>query len=261
MVESRCSGVKLRYSSQNRIGQEIFANAFERIERHLLDRILSPGLTILDIGANLGFYSCLFAQRVGAAGRVIAFEPTPSTFNALQTNVRLNGYQDLIECHCCALSNTEGIAPMNTFPDSGGVYNSFGVSRTMDGNQPQDVIDVPTTTLDKYYREEDFRNGVFIKIDVEGFEYQVIQGGTHLLKTEDRVAMMVELYEPASQQCGSSTLDTLALLESFGFEAYRMTEAADLARFDSNSKRELAAGRLPPDVFFFKPAMRPQWIN
>ncbi len=261
MVESRCSGVRLRYSSRSRIGEEIFANAFERAERQLLDRILSPGMTILDIGANLGFYTCLFAQRVGPTGRVIAFEPTPSTFESLQSNVRLNGYQELIECHCCALSNTEGTASMNTFPESAGVYNSLGVTCPIDGSQPQDVIEVSTTTLDQFYRGQDFQNGVFVKIDVEGFEHQVIEGGANLLESEDNVAMMVELYEPASQQCGSSALDTLALLESYGFEAYSMTATATLSRFDATARRELTAGRLAPDVFFFKPAMRPDWIK
>jgi FkbM family methyltransferase len=253
--------VRLRYSSQSRISEELFSNAFERAERELLDRILRPGLTILDIGANLGFYSCLFAQRVGPTGRVMSFEPTPSTFDALQSNVRLNGYEDVIECHRCALSNVTGSASMNTFAESAGVYNSLGVTCAMDGSHPKEVIEVPTATLDQLCSPPDFPNGIFIKIDVEGFEHQVIEGGAKLLKDEQDVGLMVELYEPASQQCGSSTLDTVAYLESLGFEAFRMTDTAGLSRFDSAARRELAAGRLPPDVFFFKPAMRPRWVK
>jgi FkbM family methyltransferase len=191
----------------------------------------------------------------------MSFEPTPSTFDALQSNVRLNGYEDVIQCHRCALSNATGFASMNTFAESAGVYNSLGVTCAMDGSQPKEVIEVPTATLDQLCSSLSFPNGIFIKIDVEGFEHQVIEGGANLLKDEKNVALMVELYEPASQQCGSSALATLTLLASFGFEAYHMTEFASLHRIDSTARDELAAGRLAPDVFFFKPSMRPDWVN
>ncbi|QDV67254.1 arsenite S-adenosylmethyltransferase [Rosistilla carotiformis] len=261
VVQSKCSGIKLRYSSQNRIGEELFANAFERAERDLLNRIIAPGMTVLDIGANLGFYTCLFAQRVGPSGNVVGIEPTPSTFESLQENVRLNGYQDRVACHCCALSDSDGIAQLNLFGESsGGVYNSLGVTCPMDGTEPQCVIEVPTKTLDEICNGVDSSKGVFMKIDVEGFEQQVVRGGSQFLANEPRAAMMIELYEPAAQQCGRSTLDTLADLESFGFEPYYMAEGATLAPFTEDSRAKLLSGTLPPDVFLFKPSMRPQWV-
>lgn len=250
----------MRYSSRNRLGEEIYANAFERQERTFLDQLIAPGLTVLDVGANLGFYTCLFASKVGPSGRVIAFEPTPSTFQALEQNVRINGFGDVVACRCCALSNTEGVAPMNTFPEGGDVYNSFGATCALDGGRPQSVIQVPTTTLDAALESEDLRNGCFLKIDVEGFEHQVLLGGQRRLRREPKLALMVELYEPAARQCGSSTLATLDLLEGCGFEAYRMTAAIGLARLQASDRIELAEGRLPPDVFFFKNATRPSWL-
>lgn len=261
IVEAQCGEIRLQFSSENRIGEDIFANAFERAERRLLKKILRPGQKVLDVGANIGFYTCMFAQSVGPSGRVIAFEPTPSTFTALQRNVRLNGFQDRVECHCCALSDTTGTASMNTFPEGGDVYNSLGTVQSLGGSKRTEVIDVDTVTLDRSVEEMDFPNGVFIKIDVEGFEQQVIRGGANFLKTESRLAMMVELYEPLSQQCGASTLQTLDLLESYGFEAYCMTPEASLGRFDVETRQKLADGLLPPDVFFFKTATRPSWTQ
>lgn len=261
IVESRCSGVRIRYSSQNRIGEDLYANAFERAERGLLDDVVQVGSTIMDIGANLGFYTCLFAKKVGPGGRVIAFEPTPQTFETLQTNVALNGFNDRIERYCCALSNETGMASMNTFSESsGGVYNSLGVKTPMDGSQPTAVIQVQTNTLDNLFSDTEFPIGLFLKIDVEGFEYQVLSGGAKLLKQTSNVGMMVELYEPTANQCGSSTLDTLDLLDSFGFSAFYMTNRKTLTPFDPSGRKRLSDGSLPPDVFFFKPEARPSWV-
>lgn len=259
IVESRCSGIRLRCSSQSRISEDIFANAFEHKERILLDRILVPGLTVLDIGANLGFYTCLFARKVGPAGRVIAFEPTPATFSLLEQNVRINGLDEIVEVRQCALSDAEGTASMNVFPAGSDVYNSLGVDYSLGHERPVGVIEVPTTSLENCLRGETFPNGCFIKIDVEGFEYQVIKGGAESLRHLDNASMVVEMYEPAARQCGSSTLDTLALLESCGFAAYWMTPRS-LAPLDSHARADLKNGTLPPDVFFFKPQSRPPWL-
>ncbi len=260
-IESNCSGVRLRYSSRNRIAEEIFANAFERAERQLLDRILYPGMTVVDIGANLGLYSCLFAQRVGPTGQVIAFEPTPSTFAALQKNIAINGYQNIVQLRQCALSDHSGTASMNTFAEGNDVYNSFGVTSTVGGSKAQGMIAVPTTTLDESLRIDDVRTGAFIKIDVEGFEYQVIRGGASLLNKATDLIMMIELNEPASKQCGSSTVNTLDLMQSFGFDAYYMSDVCGLTQFKQKNRSDLIEGRLPQDVFFFKPSMRPNWLK
>lgn len=261
IVESRCSGVRFRYSSQSHIGEAIYANAFEREERSLLDRILSPGLTILDVGANLGFYTCLFARKVGPTGRVIAFEPTPSTFELLEQNVRLNGLHDIVECRSCGLSDKEGIARMNLFSEGKDVYNSFRVDDACDKDSLPCVIDVTTTTLDQCLETLDAKKGCFIKIDVEGFEHQVIMGGRNQLQRLDNLSLMIELYEPLARRCGSSTLQTVEVLESCGFKAYWMNGHGTLAPVDARARGDLEKAKLPPDVFFFKPATRPHWID
>ena len=252
IVESRCSGVRLRYSSRNRIGEEIYANAFERGERQLLDQFLTPGITVIDVGANLGFYTCLFARKVGPTGRVIAFEPTPSTFALLEQNVRINGVQDIVDCRCMALSDKAGIAQLNVFSDGRDAHNSLGVTQYSEHCVSEAVIDVPTVTLDTYLRPLEFRHGCFIKIDVEGFEYQVLRGGLDHLRRIEPLALMVELYEPIARQCGSSVLKTLELLESCGLDAYYMATAGRLRPLDADGRRALVEARLPPDVFFFR---------
>src|SRR4051812_3071816 len=77
-VHAHLCGLDISFSSRSRIGEEIFANAFERNERMMIAEIMKPGDTVIDVGANVGFYSCLFARRVGTHGQVLAFEPTPT---------------------------------------------------------------------------------------------------------------------------------------------------------------------------------------
>ena len=261
-VESNCSGVRLHYSSRNISGEEFYANAFERRERELLDKIITPGLTVLDVGANLGFFTCLFAHRVGPTGRVIAFEPSPDTFRLLNENVRTNGFKDLVDCRCCALSDTEGTARLHVFSQGYEGYNSLGASRFSDSCAAVAAIDVGTTTIDRCLEQAgaDSCKGYFIKVDVEGFEQRVLAGGLDHLNRIENLSLMVELYEPSARQCGSSTLETLDLLESCGFHAYRIAEIGDLAPLDGKSRAELIEARLYPNVFFFKPASMPRWL-
>lgn len=260
IVESRCAGVRLRYSSQSHIGEAIYANAFEREERDLLDQIITPGLTVLDIGANLGFYTCLFARKAGPAGRVVSFEPTPSTFGLLEQNVRLNGLDGIVECRNCGLSDKEGIAHMSVFSEGKDVYNSFRADDAHNDGPVPDIIEVATTTLDQCLDTLDVKRGCFIKIDVEGFEHQVIMGGRNHLQDMENVSLMVELYEPLSRRFGCSPLQTLDVLGSWGFTAYRMNRRGTLAPIDARARDDLEKAELPPDVFFFKPASRPCWL-
>ncbi len=243
--------MRLRFGSRGRLGEDIYANAFEHTERTILDRLIRPGMTILDVGANLGLYTCLFARRVGPRGRVLAFEPTPATFALLEENVRLNRLQQTVECRCCALAEKEGTASMYVYPEGSDVYNSLAAPLALGKVEAAGAIDVPTTTMDRCLAGVPLDGGCFVKIDVEGFEHQVLQGGQGLLRLGNDLALMVELYEPAARQCGHSTLETLSLSESWGFRAYWMAGPGGLAAVDQQARRRLKEGTLPPNVFFF----------
>lgn len=248
-VTARCCGLRFRIASNCRIGEAIYANGFERLQRGILDQVISPGSTVLDVGANLGFYTCLFAKKVGPTGRVIAVEPTPAVFQALQHNISLNDMEDRVTSLRVALSHKQGTAKMHVFSEGNEVYNSLGVTNSWFPEPPVSSIEVDTTTLDSLLGELRPDTSCFIKIDVEGFQHQVLQGGGRYLREMPNLALMVELNDVASQQCGTSSQESLELLNSCGFHPYVTIDGQRLMPLSDYAHLPHA---MNDDIFFFK---------
>lgn len=125
---------------------------------------LASGLC-LDIGANIG---CISQALVAGGFRVEAFEPQPEVYKLLKSNVRCN-------THCIALGSSEGVAEMpKVHYSERGNFGGLGCGfRSVYGSYP-----VPVKTLDSY----EFANVGFIKIDVEGFEREVLLGGRETIR-------------------------------------------------------------------------------
>lgn len=136
------------------------------------------GGTFLDIGANVGFITVRAARRLGARGRVIAFEPHPVRFDYLQRNVKLNDLSN-VRCIDCALGAEEGVAKL------------YDVNPTL-GPRPLDVtltspsggrnFQVRVRTADAVLAELGEPSDIsLVKIDVEGFESEVLKGMSRTL--------------------------------------------------------------------------------
>jgi len=139
---------------------------YQQLELEFLLSILTPDSVVYDVGANVGYHTTAFASR---ARRVISFEPNPQNFALLQKNT---ADHDRITRYQAAVSNTAGTGYIGDFDPS--VYGNFG-HMTLGTSGVQ----VPCMTLDSLsHTPPDL-----IKIDVEGHEYEVLQGCVHLLKS------------------------------------------------------------------------------
>ena len=145
---------------------------------------------------------------------------------------------------------------MHVFAEGEECFNSLGVEQTYDGRRAVGTVDVFASTLDKLLAGRTLRRGCFIKIDVEGFEHQVLLGGREHLGDLEDIALMVELYEGAARQCGSSIRESIALLEDCGFKAYQTTDKAELKPLEKDFELQPLRIGFFPDVFFFKKAPR-----
>lgn len=92
---------------------------YETGEVRFFERILRPGLTVVDVGANIGLYTALAARAVGPAGRVIALEPEPETFGFLMQTIAANAFTN-VEPHQLAASAAPGAARLFRNPDNRG---------------------------------------------------------------------------------------------------------------------------------------------
>ncbi len=139
-----------------------------------LSSFVRPGQTVLDVGAWEGPYTLLLADRVGGAGRVVAFEPDSRALALLRANVEANGLTNVLGEAWC-LSDTEGTAPF--FDSRGGTIGSL-MRNELVADLP--LVEVKTTTIDRYCRDHALSvDGM--KIDVEGAEARVVAGGREVI--------------------------------------------------------------------------------
>lgn len=207
-------GFRMDLDLSDFICQVVWATGeFEQHTTHLIRALLAPGDAVVDVGANVGYFTLLAAGAVGAAGRVDAFEPVPDVYTDLARNVRLNKLGQVV-IHEEALWDCEGEATIWLGP-----AHEKGTSalRPFDGQAGQ--LTIRTTRLDQYLAE--LPPVRLIKIDVEGAEYRVLQGMDGCLR-RDRPDLIVELCDEYLTALGASAAAVCELLRKHGYQMYGM---------------------------------------
>ena len=180
-----------------------------------VQQLVLPGQVVLDIGANMGFHTLLFARLVGDKGLVVAFEPMSPAFRKLERNVGLNDRHNIV-LEKQALSNT-----------AGRVRAAFTTSWRLDLEQNRSSPeDVNFTTLDDYVQnhEERFPSLDLMKLDVDGHEFKVLQGGTHVIQHYKPI-IIVELTQ--------DSIDSVRLLQNWGYALISLESLREYQEFNS----------------------------
>jgi len=177
----------------------------------------APGQTVLDIGANLGFFT-LYAACKGA--RVLAFEPSKQNFELLQKNVTNNKLGSLVTCVNRALSLCCGEAVLYEGLDKSGRFLSDTVSITDDNRGGEKVITtkIETISLNEVFQKYDITTCDFIKMDCEGAEYDILAGA-------DPATLQRVRYISLEYHNGSDEIRTY--LERGGFEILSTSDGFD----------------------------------
>lgn len=200
---------------------------YPRVYEHELFQALRdhchPGQTVMDLGAHLGVFSVSMARLVGPTGRVLSFEPTPSTRQALHRVIRLNGCQDIVEIRGEAVSAVAGANI--AFYETGDVCSY--ANSLVKTSRSKAMIHVPTTTVDHVARERGVEI-TFLKIDVEGAELDVLRGARWVF-TQCRPTASISLHPPALRAAGVELAELWAVLEDYGMIVVR-----DGRRMDSD---------------------------
>lgn len=163
----------------------------------IFDESLRPGDLVIDVGANIGIYSLWAAQRVGATGAVHAFEPIATTRQTLMKNVVQNGMAASIEVRSEAVGSGIGELTLFTAPGASGRASTY----RRQGNVSAAVV--PLTYLDGYCAERRISPRL-VKIDVEGFEAEVLRGMSVLLTASAPPVVVLECVEEQLRLAGSS---------------------------------------------------------
>ena len=165
--------------------------------------LLKPGMIFCDVGANLGVFTLFAAKLVGPKGHVFAFEPVPSNFHALKHNVEINN-QANVTCISKAVAETNGVSKLY-LSDYNGSHSLIDNPAAFSGI----VIDVKTVRLDSL---EGLNHIDVLKIDVEGFELQVIRSLGSL-----KPIIILEYFSERISRSGLDGIAFISELKALGY--------------------------------------------
>ena len=218
-------------------GKAILSGGVETDERRFVEGILQPGMNVLDIGAHHGLYSLLASRKVGAGGRVLAFEPSPRERLKLLRHLRLNRCRN-VQVQPCALGSAQGEADLFVVKSFSTGCNSL---RPPDTPEPAQMLRIPVLTLDACLRQEKMDRVDFVKLDVEGGEMEVLKGAADLLGRRPRPLILCEVQDIRTRPWGYAAREIIEFLRSRGYrwfapqpEGRLMPIAADQVEFDGN---------------------------
>jgi len=187
----------------------------------VLVKNLRPGMTVVDAGANVGYFTLIACNAVGREGRVFAFEPDPETYEMLFRSVEMNGFRQICQCHRMALSSSRGKARFYRFSQHFGGNSLWhrGGATTEFGDKVSEV-EVDTIPFDEFAESAGIRGRIdLIKIDTEGSEAHVLQGMQKTLAANPNIVLLCEFNAEhiRSSNCDPETAADSLLENGFKF--------------------------------------------
>ena len=163
------------------ISKELFLTGVHELHSTLeFRRNLKSGMTVLEVGANIGYYALIATQHIGPDGKIVAIEPSPPNVQALRKNIELNNAQDMIHVHPYAAGREAGHLPFYIVSKSN--LSSF-INRESYGIRLMSIVDVMVLPVDEILERERLTIDYF-RMDLEGFESEVIEGMANTLQSE-----------------------------------------------------------------------------
>jgi lipopolysaccharide transport system ATP-binding protein len=206
------------------------AGIFEPVETTLSQALVHPGDRVLDIGANIGYYTTLFADWVGPSGIVHAVEPDPDNFALLNANTQDFQKNGCVHLHALALSEATGAANLFRSKDNIGMHRLYD-SICCDGSSTEVAVcrgdDLALAPLD------------FIKIDIEGYEAYALRGLSNTLDNSPNVKILCEFSPLSMMEAGVQPLKWLEWMEAKGFAAIAYNGTAWSPVIHDELKRDL----------------------
>jgi FkbM family methyltransferase len=195
------------------------ANIYERSTRAALRRLVQPGTLVLDIGANIGAHTLTLGQLVGPAGRVLAFEPTDYAYVKLNRNLQLNPeLARRVSAYHCFLTKADANPVPTAIYSSWPLANEPGLHAKHLGREMR-TESAQARSLDSVLAEFADRPVSLVKIDVDGFECDVLKGATKLL-SDTRPVFVMELAPYVLEERGASLSELVSFFSPRGYRFY-----------------------------------------
>ena len=217
--------ITLENTFRNACMRDIFLNGYWSLEPDLewVESILSDGDVLIDIGANAGIYTLSSSKVVGEKGLVYSFEPNPVCVNLVEKSIKLNNLNNIVLIPE-AISNTEGTQELVLYAASDHNHIKFSdQSSVVSKSTVIGTAKIKVTTLDNYFANKKLSKLDIIKIDAEGYEKFVLQGGAEIIK-QFKPKLILEINERLFLPNGYTTEDLLNVLECMDYSIFRLRQ-------------------------------------
>lgn len=181
----------------------------EPISTKIMKTWCTPGSVVLDIGANIGYYTILAAKNVGKKGKVYAIEPAKYSYSLLKKNIKLNNLKN-VKLYNIAFGDYNG--KLKIYIEEASNYNS-----PIPVGKKNEIEVVPCYKIDTFFKKMK-RKPDIIKIDVEGYEYNILKGAEKTLNHVEKI--FVELHFPLIEK--EKMISLLKMLKNKGFKLKKM---------------------------------------
>lgn len=204
----------------------------------LFNRLVKPGMTVLDIGAHVGYYSHRFAQKVGENGRIVSFEPHPRTYQTLQQNIRpfknITTFQVALaeksgkaELHDYLVMSASG--SLNYDPSIENLQKStqsnHDFAPRLGENFKAKTYIVDTRTVDDCLAELNIDQVDIVKMDIEGAELGALRGMSQTIANSPNMALVMEYNPQALRGFGHNPVSALFEVMEMGFTSLQAIES------------------------------------
>jgi len=185
----------------------IYKKISDRKKIRALKKIIKPGMAVVDIGANIGFYSILFSKLVGETGKVYAFEPDEENFRHLQRNA--SGLKN-VSLNKTAVSDKSGKIKLYISDDLNIDHHTYN------NGENRESVEIDAISLDDFFHNNQMVN--FIKIDIQGYEYFAIVGGKKIINRSKKLTILSEFWPHGLNKAGVKPLAYIELLKNLNFQ-------------------------------------------
>lgn len=217
----------------------IEAGELESGTRLLIERLVQPGMTFVDVGANIGLHALAAARAMRGMGRVVAFEPYGPTRALLAESVFINGFAGIVEIHEAAVSSQSGMHAFYLGKTSG----HHSLYALEESGAAGEAIEVPVVTFADVIPRETRID--CIKIDVEGAELEVLKSARPFIESNPDIALIVEFGPSHLTRAGISVddwFDRFAAM-NLDYQAIDLIEGT-LSCFDPQALAQLESANL-----------------
>lgn len=207
--ETELFGNRVRLDLAEPIQRRIYAGAYERSETAVVQALLKPGMVVVDAGANIGYYTALAASKVGSSGKIFAFEPNAAARQRLEWMVELNALSQ-VRVQPFGLSDSD---------EERKLFSIFSATNNPTMIEHGQIIGTARVqTLDRFVAEMEIERIDFLKIDVEGWEPNILKGAEATLRQGRIKAILCEFNDYWLRENGSSNAELWKMICDAGLE-------------------------------------------